>query len=269
MNKIAFQHRITPKRLILSLLSSTGLKEIEVFNLIEWGKIFDIEPAATRVAVGRLLRQNLISTVSRGKYRIGSEGELIAKTASQWANVEQRLGPWQGDWITVHISHLGRTNKTALRARERAFRLNGFCEFVSGLWCRPANFTESLSETRQHLIELGLEPQAVITKCDGFPGFEQRSLFQLWPVSQIEANYHQSLKLMHDSVIGLPNLGHREAAQETFLVGETVIRQINADPLLPEQMTDCALRREVIVKMQEYNELGRKVWQHFHTLLTT
>lgn len=264
MNTVTLQQRITPKRLILSLLSSTGLKEIEVFNLIEWGKIFGIEAAATRVAVGRLLRQNLIATVSRGKYSIGPQGALIAKTASDWANVEQRIGQWQGDWIAVHISHLGRTNKTALRARERAFRLNGFSEFVTGLWCRPGNFKEPLSQTRQKLIDLGLEPQAVVMNSDGFPGFDEKALYNLWPVSQLESNYQRLLELMDKSQNGLTKLNQQLAARETFLVGETVIKQINADPLLPDKMINSALRHRVIAKMIEYNQVGRKVWEQFH-----
>ena len=117
----------TPKRLILSLLSAPGLQTIEVGHLVQWGQLFGIEPAATRVAVGRLAKQGLITFIARGTYTIGPQGSLMAQTASHWSQVEERVGPWTGGWIMIHSSHLGRTNKTALRARERALRTGCPC----------------------------------------------------------------------------------------------------------------------------------------------
>ena len=166
------------------------------------GRLFDIEAAATRVAVGRLVKQGFIESVARGTYSIGPQGRLMAETASSWMEAELRLRPWSGGWIVVHSSHLGRTNKTALRARERAFRLNGFAELVAGLWCRPDNFREPPSATRDRLLSLGLEDDAVI-------------------------------------------------------------RQINADPLLPDEMIDATARREMISAMVAYNELGSSAWSSF------
>ena len=61
----------------------------------------------------------------------------------------------------------------------------------------------------------------------------------------------------------LGKMSNDDAARETFLVGEAVIRRINADPLLPAQMVDTRARRKLINRMVRYNETGRSVWAEF------
>ena len=255
--------RPTPKRLILSLLSAPTMENVEIGHLIEWGGLFDIEAAATRVAVGRLVKQGFIESVARGTYSIGPQGRLMAKTASSWMEAEQRVRPWSGGWILVHSSHLGRTNKTALRARERAFRLNGFVECVAGLWLRPANFAESLTQTRDSLLALGLESAAVVSVASELAGVDEHDLFGLWPRHDIESAYNRHRDAMHRSASRLDTLSLAEAARETIIVGEAVIRQINADPLLPEPMIDIASRHAMIAQMLDYDTLGREIWRRY------
>jgi phenylacetic acid degradation operon negative regulatory protein len=255
----------TPKRLILSLMSAPSLETVEVGHLIRWGQLFGIEPAATRVAVGRLAKQGFITAVERGTYTIGPQGSLMAETASHWAQVEDRIGPWTGGWIVVHTSHLGRADKTALRARERAFRLYGFAELVAGLWCRPDNLAQLLDLTRTELIALGLESAAVVMQVRDIPGIDPETLYALWPREQIEAGCREYIKAMIRSEKHLQTIGNEEAARETFLVGEAVIRRINSDPLLPAQMIDTRARRQLIKGMVHYNQLGRAVWDKFQS----
>ncbi len=258
------ESRLTPKRLILSLLSVPSMAEVRVGHLIDWGRLFGFDPAAIRVAVGRLVRQGLIRSVARGSYSIGPEGRLIAETASRWARAEAQVGPWSGEWIIVHTSHLGRTNKSALRARERSFRLTGFGEWVTGLWCRPANYREPLDRTRDRLVSLGLEPDAVVLCAVDIPGSGPGDRDRLWPREQLEAGYRSAIGTLRHSARRLHTLDQRDAARESFLVGEAVIRQINADPLLPDRMIDTKLRRQMIGEMVQYNRLGRSVWGEFY-----
>ena len=253
----------TPKRLILSLLSARSIDRIQIGRLIKWGHLFDIDAAATRVALGRLVKQGFIQSVSRGFYSIGPEGKLISETARNWVLAETRIGPWDGAWIAVHTSHLGRTNKTALRARERAFRLNGFAELVTGLWCRPGNYLEPVAQTRKQLVSLGLEEAAVVMPVTGILGVPEQELFQLWPRDRLEAQYAAYTRMMQDSSAHLAQLSPEDAARETFLIGEAVIRQINADPFLPDEMVDGDARREMILQMKRYDALGEDSWRIF------
>lgn len=254
----------TPKRLILSLLSAPSLESVEISKLLAWGKLFDIDDAALRMATGRLVRQGLLESTRRGVYAIGPKGKAIAATARSWQAAEQRVGPWEGAWILVHTSHLGRSNKASLRAREQAFRLNGFAEYVTGLWCRPANLVEAPDATRARLLSHGLEPEAVIAKVTDIPGVDKAELFDLWPRIEINRAYLGHICAMQQSAKGLAKLDLPSAARETFLVGEAVIRQVNADPLLPSPMIDTHDRREMIDQMVGYDALGRRIWHEFN-----
>ena len=258
------QHTLpSPKRLVLSLLSAHDLDQVEISRLLQWGARFEIDAAAMRVTVGRLTRQGLLRSPQRGVYCIGPEGELIAQTARDWINAEQRIGPWRGDWIMVHTSHLGRSNKVALRARERAFRLTGLAELVPGLWCRPANFNEPLADTRARMLALGLEAEAVILQATDMPGAGAKEMFALWPRRDLEKCYSRHIRSMQKSLWGLRKLNLADAARETMLIGEAVIRQINADPLLPDPMVDSRTRRDMIELMKHYDRSGREIWLAF------
>lgn len=253
----------TAKQLILSLLSAPALKKIDIGHLIGWGRLFDIDDTATRVAAGRLVKQGLLKSLARGHYTIGPKGKLVADKASSWTLVEQKIGPWTSDWILVYTSHLGRTNKKALRARDRAFRLSGFAELVTGLWCRPSNYTEALSATKEQMVALGLDATAIVTLASDVASNDAINMTKLWPRKQIEADYRRHIQAMQKSAKRLDKLSIEEAASETFLLGEAVIRHINADPLLPIEMIDSALRKQLIEEMVAYNQLGKAVWQQF------
>lgn len=253
----------TAKRLILSLLSAPSLPEVSIALLQRWGELFDIDAATMRVTVSRLARQGLLSNARRGIYRIGPAGRVLAEAASGWRNAEARTCDWQDEWLFTHVAHLGRVNRGALRARERAFRLGGFAELASGLWCRPANLNESTMDTRERLIAIGLEPGAIVTRVCDLPGVKDRHLFSLWPRRQIERDYRKHLRAMESSRQRLERLSLESAAKETLLVGEAVIRQINADPLLPATMIDTRLRRDMVARMIDYDTLGRGVWAQF------
>ena len=264
MNDIAIAAaKPTAKRLILSLLSAPSLEVVRVGFLVRWGALFEIDAAAIRVALGRLARQGLIETVERGVYTIGPAGALMARTARQWMSVEQGIRPWSGSWIFVPTANLGRSDRTALRARERALRLQGFAELHAGFWLRPDNLEQSLEATRDALVSLGLESAALVCRVTDIQGLDDDALGGLWSRAGLEEGYRTHLAAMEASARRLPELTPAEAARETFSVGESVIRLINADPLLPEQMVDAAARKQVIAKMVEYNALGEAAWKAF------
>jgi phenylacetic acid degradation operon negative regulatory protein len=247
----------TPKRLILSLLSAPDLPEVSVRQCTRWGELFDIDAAAMRVALGRLVKAGLLRSVRRGVYAIGPRGASLSATARTWRDVEARLAPWNGDWLLVHTAHLGRSNRSALRERERALRLEGLRSPCTGLWCRPANYREPLSDTRERLCELGLDEAAPVMRAGEIAGAPPLSL---WPCRDLERAYGRSVQRLRDSARRLPALSPEAAARESLLLGEAVIRQINADPLLPDELVDGAARRELIAAMDAYDALGRSIW---------
>lgn len=256
-------HPPSAKQLILSLLSAPQLKTMSIGQLIAASALFGIDAPNVRVAVGRLVKQQLLVAPGRGTYAMGPAGLVLAESAREWQFVEMRLGHWDGDWLLIHTAHLGRSNKTQLRQRERALRLNGFVEYQQGLWCRPANFQETSQETRERLLKLGLEASAVFTRVSEWPGVTETALFSLWPSDKLEAAYSAQLALMERSRAALSGMDTSTAARETLMVGEAAIRLINSDPLLPDAIMDGDLRRVLIRSMQEYDSIGRRAWSDF------
>lgn len=251
----------TPKRLILSLLSAPELPEISVQGVIRWGELFGIDAGAVRVSLGRMTKAQLLESPRRGHYAIGPAGQALAATARSWVKSEERLKDWDGGWLVAHTAHLKRSNRGALRARERAFALDGFVAIEKELWCRPANYRESLKTTLSRMCDLGLEAETVLIEANSVEPKPQPE--SLWPIDALRGRYLELSQAMEVSLERLPTLDTWTAAKETFLVGESVIRQINADPLLPDAMIDASARRHMHSMMIEYDQAGRSVWARF------
>ncbi|RLQ23168.1 PaaX [Seongchinamella sediminis] len=252
------------KRLILSMLAAPSLSRVEIGTLVTWGALFGIDSPTIRVTASRLLRQGLLASPARGVYQIGPRGKLLSETARAWVTAEQRVREWSGDWLLVHSAHLGRSNKSALRARERAFRLCGFRPWAPGLDCRPANLVEPAGDTRERLLQLGLDSDAIVIVASALPGTRTQELFRLWPVKPLQQAYAKHIRAMERSLKRLPGLPLAAAARETVQVGEAVIRQISNDPMLPRELIDTARRQQMIELMIDYDRVGRRIWEQFN-----
>ncbi len=253
----------TAKRLFLSLGSARAVDILTISQLIKVGALFGIGDGAVRVAAARLVKQGFLEIRSRGVYAIGPRGRALSETARAWTGVEDRLGAWTGGWLAAHVSHLSRADKTALRTRERAFRLNGFKELSSGLWIRPDNFAETACETKRQLVQLGLEDTAILIAAHRMVIPNQIRLEALWRPRRLETQYSECIALMEESDDRLSKMEPPAATREAFLIGEHVIRQIIADPLLPEGMIDAARRKSMIDAMIAYNKLGAEITMNY------
>lgn len=256
-------HRPSAKRLILSVLSQPNIQELHIQQLIGWGELFDHRAATIRVEAGRLTKQGLLESTDRGVYKIGAAGDVLKQTASAWDSVTDQVGEWNGGWLCIHTAHLGRSDKPALYARERAFRLMGFEQLVTGLWCRPDNLIAAASVTIDRLIQFGLESDAILMQMDAINNCNTINPQTLWPREPLECNYRDMVKLMEDSRERLGKLDMGPAMRQSFLVGEHVIRQINADPLLPSEMVDTELRNKMIAGMKRYSTHCHPLWAQF------
>ena len=146
----------TAKRLILSLLSQPRMATLSLRQLVAWGELLGQKPPAVRVTAGRLVKEDLLETVSRGVYTIGPNGLALRNKASEWMTALNQLRDWKGGWICVYTAHLGKANRRNVRKRERAFRLFGFKEFVDGVWIRPDNLAYTPRQMYAELCQLGL-----------------------------------------------------------------------------------------------------------------
>jgi phenylacetic acid degradation operon negative regulatory protein len=250
-------------RLLLSLFSQPNLTHMSIKQLIAWGELFEHEPATIRVAAGRLVKQGFLMAEQRGHYSIGKTDKSIRQLASTWRHSLTRIDQWNQGWLCVYTAHLGRTSKQSIRVRERAFRLTGFEPLEKNLWCRPDNLLETADSTFARLVEIGLENTAILMKVDHFSHELTANIMSLWSQEQLEKMYGRLVSLMEISAQRLSESDIKQATRESFLIGEHVIRQINQDPLLPEEMVDVSARKMLLATMIDYDKFCHPIWHEF------
>ena len=250
---------------VLSLLDSAPNVEIRVASLVAAAAAFDIDSRAVRVALARLAKQGILNALERGVYRAGRRGHGVQQAVASWATAEATLKPWDGQWLAVYQGQLKRTDKTAVRARERALRMKGFQAIDAGLAVRPANLRADLANVHAELVDLGLDPDGrLLVIAEAQPGVEFGSL---WDREALEARYRQHLSAMAGSTAAIAKQDAVSAARETLLVGRAVTRDIVLDPLLPKQLVDTGLRQRMITAMKRYDRLGKRCWRTFYTAI--
>jgi phenylacetic acid degradation operon negative regulatory protein len=253
----------TSNRLLLSLFSQPNLNQMSIKQLIAWGALFEHEPVTIRVAAGRLVKQGFLVAQQRGHYTLGTTGKSINQLAATWRHSLDKVAPWNGGWLSVYTAHLGRTCKQSIRIRERAFRLTGFKALEKNLWCRPDNLMETADVTFARMVDIGLEENAILMKVDHFNHDLATSPVSLWSPQQLEKTYGLLVALMERSAQRLTDFDVKQATRESFLIGEHVIRLINQDPLLPEEMVDVSARQTLLNTMIEYDRICHPIWHEF------
>lgn len=260
---LKLERRPTAKRLILSLLSQPNMTTLSLRQLVAWGELLGQKPAAIRVTAGRLVKEDLLETPQRGVYRIGPAGLALKNKASEWTTALDQIRDWKGGWLCVHTAHLGKANRRNVRARERAFRLLGFKEFVDGLWIRPDNLAYTAPEMYAALCQLGVERDAVLLRSDVIAHGRADDPLSLWGGEALNAGYDKGAEILRRSEEALKGQDLRSVTRETFLIGEHIIRQINADPLLPTDCIDASKREALVQSMKQYSTFCHSQWAAF------
>ena len=245
---------VSARTLVLSLMSVPGRRPQSLAYLSRAGGLF---------GVTRRVKDGLLESVVRGVYATGPKAAAFTAEISNWRNAPDRTRPWAGGWIGVLTNHLGRTDRKDLRARMRALRLYGFAQAEAGLWVRPDNLRLSLEQLRAALLRIGLQEEAlVITITDtALPmGTTTGMTMGLWSTADLRATYEGAIAAMQRSRTAAAWLPADDAARETLLIGQSVIRTINLDPLLPEDIGDAALFRKMVSEMDAYDRFGRTFW---------
>jgi len=252
---------VTPRSLALWLLSTVDPAPMRAGALIDRAAIFGIDAPAMRVALGRLTREGMARQVERGVYAIGPQAAALHTRARSWAEVEKGVRGWSGEWILILTHHLGRTDRPRLQARERALRLGGFAKTAAGAWVRPDNLGRSSASLMEELQGLGLDDGAsMLTGCTAQTG-DDGAFRLLWPARELERGYRFWLEQMDESIGRIGAAAITEAARESYLLGQSVIRAINSDPLLPAELVDTDLRRDMVEAMKDYNAIALGFWE--------
>ena len=254
---------LTVKSLILDLLSTLRRGSMPVRALVAAGALFGFSENNLRVTLARLCSAGSVERDERGRYRLRGRTDAVRHQILSWRRIEERLQPWDGDWVAVHTGAAPALRGARRRRHLQALRLLGFAPFGRGLELRPDNLRGGIAGVREQLQALGLDPAAgVFGLCDLDPS-DQRQATGLWDVNALLDCYAASRRELGASAARLPGLSHEAAMVESFLVGGRVLRRIVLDPLLPEAIAPASERDAMIDAMRDYDRMGRARWADF------
>jgi phenylacetic acid degradation operon negative regulatory protein len=249
------------RSLILNTLLAAGDTGQTVRQAIASCGLFGIRENSVRVALVRLAAEGLIESTGRGAYRLGTRGVALARDVATWRTAESRVRAWDGGWIAAHVGALGRSNRAALRSRDRALALLGLRELDPGLYVRPDNLSGGVEIARTRLRRLGLEEAAAIFIATGFDPSREARARGLWDGKALTRNYRATRQKLERWLAGAASLRPDVAAREAFLIGNDAIRTLVFDPLLPAPLVDVDERRALGAAVLRHDEAGRAMWQ--------
>jgi phenylacetic acid degradation operon negative regulatory protein len=255
----------SPRSLVLDLLSTLRGESMPVGGLVAAGAVFGIPENGMRVAIARLLAAGALARDERGRYRLGPAAAPLNERVAAWRTREERVARWGGGWIGVHGAALPRGRGKPAAACARALRLLGFRELSRGLWLRPDNLRGGVAAVREELLALGLAAGTPVFALSGLDPENEARARALWDVRALRARYRGSRRELAASEARLAPGKLRESAalRESFALGGRVIRELVADPLLPEALVPAAERRALLAALLRYDRAGRRAWADF------
>ncbi len=248
------------RNLILDLMSAAEGRPISVREAIFACALFGIRENNVRVALVRLAADRLLESAGRGLYRLGPLADELAGDVATWRHVEQRVRPWQGDYLVVHSGPLGRSDRAALRRRQRALSMLGFRELEPGLFVRPNNIEDGVDGVRQRLYLLGLERDASVFVATDFDAPRVERIVRLWDARALNAGYRRWRRELDAWLRRADRLEPEVAARESFRLGGRAIRDVVFDPLLPAPMVDIELRNAFVASVRQFDAAGKVIW---------
>jgi phenylacetic acid degradation operon negative regulatory protein len=254
---------LTARELVIDFLSNRYPREMSAQEITLVGIALGFSEQSLRMALTRLVEQSVAANTGRGRYRLSPSGEAMRDEVRKWRHLGDLAKPWAGAWIGVFDAAIPRSDRAALRRHERAMRLRGFRELQSGLWVRPANLRDSVAELREHLRALGLHPGALVVGLDELDDDTRAKATGLWDTAAMLATYRALAAELVASKGKLERLALDTAAAESMVLGRDVIRHINLDPVLPEELMPQRALTNLIRGMTEYDQNARQIWRRF------
>ncbi|HWB79367.1 MAG TPA: PaaX family transcriptional regulator C-terminal domain-containing protein [Nannocystaceae bacterium] len=252
--------KLTARRVVLELLSAMGSVPSPVAGICEAGELLGISSASMRVAITRLRATDHLQSIGRGAYRIGPAAAPLMRQTARWRELERRVRRWDGGWIAVHTAGLGRSDRAALRRRERALKMLGLRELTDGLFVRPDNLVGGVAAVRDELRALGLEPAAIVARLDQLDEKREAKARALWDGDALSRSYTRTRQKLTQWLARAARVDARTAARQTFALGRAALHDLVFDPLLPDALCDVAARRALVETMVRFDAAGRRAW---------
>jgi phenylacetic acid degradation operon negative regulatory protein len=257
---------LKPRSLILNLLLAADGEPLSARDAVAACALFGVRENSTRVALVRLAASGLIEAAGRGAYRLGPNATGLAADVATWRDAEARVREWDGDWIVAHVGALGRSDRAALRSRDRALALVGLRELDRGLFVRPDNLVGGVEAARSRLHALGLDAEASVFLARELDAEREARARALWDGAALDRQYRETRARLERWLDRACELDVESAARESFLMGNEAIRQLVFDPLLPAPLVDVCARRAFVEAVKRYDEAGHAIWRELELL---
>jgi len=254
---------LAARELVIDFLSNRYPREMSAQEIMGVGIALGFSEQSLRMALTRLVEQTVAANTGRGRYRLSPSGETMRVEVRKWRHVDELARPWAGAWLGVFDASVPRSDRAALRRHERAMRLRGFRELQAGLWIRPANLRDSVAELRDHLRALGLHPAALVAGLSDLDDDSRAKATGLWDTAAMLARYRALTEELLASKTRLERIPLDTAAAESMVLGRDVIRHINLDPVLPQELMPDHALNNLIRTMTEYDQQARQIWRRF------
>ena len=254
---------LTAKELVLDFLSNRAPHEMAARVIVDSAAALGFSEQSIRMALTRLVEEELALNPARGLYRLAPSGDAMRREVRKWRTITALTQSWSHDWICIYDAPIARSDRAALRRHEQAIRLRGFREFRTGLWLRPANLRVSTEELREELGALGLHRDALVAEIRNLDEHARSQAMGLWNVKALLASYQALTAAMGSSQRRVERMELAEAAGETLVLGRDVVRHINLDPLLPEELMPQQPLRAMVHTMLAYDDKARTIWRRF------
>lgn len=249
-------HPLTPKSLVLDILSSVRGQSVPISALVEAANLFGLGENSLRVTVTRLHTAGRLERAGRGRYRLSGRSLAVDEQVRAWRSGDNRLRAWKQRWLGVHLDAEDAADRSPLS-------LLGFEPYRPGLYVRPDNWSGGVDRARDELIRLGLPQTALVCALSGLSPADHAAACALWDTGKLEHEYSEAHTALVTSEAQLRSLSEADAMVESFLLGGRVIRQLALDPLLPEELVAAAPRRALTRALRSYDRAGRSAWASF------
>jgi phenylacetic acid degradation operon negative regulatory protein len=208
----------TARSVLASALLGMDPPELPVAQLVRLTGLFGISANRARVALSRMVAAGEATTDGAGTYRLA--GRLRARQARQSASRAGSTVSFTGQWWVAVVVTSG-SSAEIRTARRRSLAYARLAELREGVWMRPDNLE----------VRLPADLRAHVELMTAMPGTPDRLARTLWDLSAWADRADQLLEEMTQLT---PD--HAATLAPGFELSAAVLRHLQADPLLPEQL---------------------------------
>lgn len=216
----------TARSVIASTLLGTHPPRLSSSRLVRACELFEISESTARVALSRMVAKGELA-VADGRYML--LGKLLERQSRQRWSRSVTTRDWDGTWI-VEVAHANARTAVERSDLRLAMRRLRFGEVRDGAWLRPDNLVGDADSWSTSIVA----PQCVAF-CGARPNESRRLAAQLFPLHQW-APAARSLVADLDRWQPALDRGDADALPVTFTLNAAVVRHLQNDPLLPDEL---------------------------------